>query len=646
MRATISSPAPLLLSLFLVLSGTVSAHSLGSGPENPVTDLYLHGQVRSGNGLFGKPVAGVEIRVLETGQTARTDGEGRYEVYVPLRLLSGSSITLQVRKAGYQEAHLRVAVPHGDPSPSVERDIVLERSPSRADLIPEERARPKAPALYQAVVSGRMTRPPGWPSYNPPPADREGYAHFQENPFRSVRAHPLSTFSIDVDRASYSNVRRLLMDGRWPEKGAVRIEEMINYFSYAYPEPEPGDAPFQVSTAVVDAPWKPAHKLLRIGLQAPRVETEDLPPANLVFLLDVSGSMRSPDKLPLLKRAFSMLAGELRSQDRVAIVVYAGASGVVLPSTPGSEQSAIVEALERLEAGGSTAGASGIRKAYEVAAEHAGAGVNSRVILATDGDFNVGVSSESGLVELIEEKRQEGVFLTVLGFGTGNLQDAKMEALADHGNGNYGYIDSMVEARKVLVSELGGTLLTVAKDVKIQVEFNPAAVRGYRLLGYENRMLEAEDFADDTKDAGEIGAGHSVTALYEVVPVGADTDTQIREPGDLRYQDRPGQEDLSSGADRDELAFVKLRYKEPDGGVSQLLTYPVEDEPEKMDTNTRFASAVAAFGMLLRDSPHRGDATFEMVWDLASPVAEAGAYRHGFLHLVEVARALDRSEPR
>jgi len=646
MRATISSPAPLLLSLFLVLSGTVSAHSLGSGPENPVTDLYLHGQVRGGNGLFGKPVAGVEIRVLETGQTARTDGEGRYEVYVPLRLLSGSSITLQVRKAGYQEAHLRVAVPRGDPSPSVERDIVLERSPSRADLIPEERARPRAPALYQAVVAGRMARSPGWPSYNPPPADREGYAHFQENPFRSARAHPLSTFSIDVDRASYSNVRRLLMDGRWPEKGAVRIEEMINYFSYAYPEPEAGDAPFQVSTAVVDAPWKPAHKLLRIGLQAPRVETEDLPPANLVFLLDVSGSMRSPDKLPLLKRAFSMLAGELRSRDRVAIVVYAGASGVVLPSTPGSEQSAIVEALERLEAGGSTAGASGIRKAYEVAVEHAGAGVNSRVILATDGDFNVGVSSESGLVDLIEEKRQEGIFLTVLGFGTGNLQDAKMEALADHGNGNYGYIDSMVEARKVLVSELGGTLLTVAKDVKIQVEFNPAAVRGYRLLGYENRMLEAEDFADDRKDAGEIGAGHSVTALYEVVPVGAETDTEIREPGELRYQVRPGQEDLSSGAGTDELAFVKLRYKEPDGEVSKLLTYPVEDGPGGMDTNTRFASAVAAFGMLLRDSPHRGDATFEMVWDLASPVADDGAYRHGFLHLVEVARALDRSEPR
>jgi Ca-activated chloride channel family protein len=591
-------------------------------------------------------VAGAEIEILETGQTLRSEGDGRYEIYVPLRLLSGDTVTLRARKAGYREVRLQVVVPRHEPSPTVERDIVLERITSRTDLAPEERARPMAPVLRQAAVAGRVGRVSGWPPYNPPPTDREGYAHFEENPFQSARAHPLSTFGIDVDRASYSNVRRLLMDSRWPEKGAVRIEEMINYFPYDYPEPGAGDAPFRVSTVVVAAPWKPAHKLLRIGLQAPGVETEDLPPANLVFLLDVSGSMGSADKLPLLKRAFSMLARELRPRDRVAIVVYAGASGVVLPSTPGSEQSAILGALERLQAGGSTAGASGIRKAYEVAAEHVGPGVNSRVILATDGDFNVGVSSESGLVELIEEKREEGIFLTVLGFGTGNLQDAKMEALADHGNGNYGYIDSMVEARKVLVSEMGGTLLTVAKDVKIQVEFNPAVVRGYRLLGYENRMLDAEDFADDRKDAGEIGAGHSVTALYEVVPVGADTDTEIREPGELRYQTRPPGEELTAEAGDDEIAFVKLRYKEPDGEVSKLLTVPVENDPRDLDADTRFASAVAAFGMLLRDSPHKGDVTFDMVWELASPVADDGAHRHGFLHLVEIARALHRSNPR
>ncbi len=475
--------------------------------------------------------------------------------------------------------------------------------------------------------------------YNPN-FNTESYAHIVENVFLSVAANPLSTFSIDVDRASYSNVRRFINHGQRPPIDAVRIEELINYFHYDYPDPD-GDHPFSITTEVTDAPWNPIHKLVRIGIQGEKIDTENLPPSNLVFLLDVSGSMQSPDKLPLLKASFRMLVNELRAEDRVAIVVYAGAAGLVLPSTPGDDKDTILAAIEALEAGGSTAGGEGIILAYRVAGENHIEGANNRVILATDGDFNVGASSDAEMVRLIEEQRQQGTFLTVLGFGTGNLKDSKMEQLADHGNGNFAYIDNLMEARKVLVTEIGGTLLTIAKDVKIQVEFNPTRVAAYRLIGYENRLLANEDFNDDTKDAGELGAGHSVTALYEVIPVGVDSPVEIRGVDSLRYQ---APSETTATSDSPELMFVKLRYKEPDGETSQLIQQPVLDMSDQPSADLRFAAAVAGFGMILRESQYCGDDwTLADVLELArgSTGEDTEGYRAEFIRLVEAANSLE-----
>ncbi len=469
--------------------------------------------------------------------------------------------------------------------------------------------------------------------------NREAYAHISENEFQAVSSNPLSTFSVDVDRASYANVRRFLTQGTRPPVDAVRIEELINYFPYNDPAPYAGaDDPLLITTEVAPAPWEERHHLVRVGVKAEEIDFDEAPANNLVFLLDVSGSMNQQNKLPLLKTAFTMLANELRPQDRVAIVVYAGAAGLVLPSTSGAERETILAALEELQAGGSTAGGAGIRLAYSVAAENFIEGGNNRVILATDGDFNVGASSDSEMVRLIEEKREGGTFLTVLGFGTGNLQDAKMEQIADHGNGNYAYIDGVLEARKVLVSEMGGTLLTVAKDVKIQVEFNPSRVAAYRLIGYENRLLAAEDFNDDEKDAGEMGAGHTVTALYEVIPVGVETNAQVRGVDQLRYQ-----RDGRAVADNEELLFVKLRYKEPDGDESRLITRRVEDIEASTSDDFRFAAAVAAWGMLLRDSEHCGDFTIDDVARLARGAvgADEGGYRSNFLALLDQARSME-----
>ena len=461
----------------------------------------------------------------------------------------------------------------------------------------------------------------------------ESYGRVEENRFQSPLQTPLSTFSIDVDTASYSNVRRFLHDGRLPPPDAVRVEELINYFRYDDPAPA-GEHPFSVSAEVARCPWNQDNKLVRIGLRSQPVDVKDLPPANLVFLLDVSGSMASPDKLPLLKKSFALMVEQLRPEDRVAIAVYAGAAGLVLPPTPGSEKDKILGALERLRAGGSTAGAAGIQLAYKTAEEGFRSESNNRVILATDGDFNVGVSSESELIRLIESKRDQGIFLTVLGFGTGNIQDNKMEQLADHGNGNYGYIDSMLEARRQLVGQLGATLLTVAKDVKIQVEFNPKRVKQYRLVGYENRLLAAEDFDDDTKDAGEMGAGHVVTALYEIVP-GEAADPK------LRYQARQS----GSGAPKSELLFVKVRYKAPDEDESKLLVEALADRDRPIDeasANLRFAAAVAQFGMLLRDSEHKGDATFDAAASLADAARgdDADGRRTELVFLAKTAASL------
>ncbi len=475
-----------------------------------------------------------------------------------------------------------------------------------------------------------------------PEFDTEAYDRIRDNPFLAAAQNPLSTFSIDVDTASYANVRRFLTQGQLPPKDAVRIEELVNYFRYDYPEPN-GDAPFSVTTELAPCPWRPEHRLALIGLRGRSLEEKALPPRRLVFLLDVSGSMESPDKLPLLKQALALLVEGLREQDQVAIVVYAGQSGLVLPPTSGERKAEIRAALAALEAGGSTAGGAGIELAYRVAAEMYRPGAINRVLLATDGDFNVGVTSIGELSRLIEEKRKSGVFLSVLGFGQGNLKDATMEMLADRGNGNYSYIDSEAEAKKVLVSEAGATLVTIAKDVKIQVEWNPRRVAGYRLVGYENRLLRAEDFDDDRKDAGEIGAGHTVTALYEVVPAGLPLDA--KGAGPLKYQQPPA---LSPAATSDELLTLKLRYKEPEGDVSRLLTSTVASSQEtaRGSERLRFAAAVAAFGLLLRESDHRGRATWPMVLELARSGQgdDREGYRTEFVKLAS--RAAELQAPR
>jgi Ca-activated chloride channel family protein len=475
------------------------------------------------------------------------------------------------------------------------------------------------------------------------PMNTENYAVIEESRFLPAGTNPRSTFSIDVDAASYTNVRRFLTSGQRPPKDAVRIEELLNYFRYDYPEPEAKNR-FSVTTDLALAPWAPEHRLLRIGIKGRSLRTESVPPSNLVFLLDVSGSMQPPNKLPLVKQAFRLLVQELRPQDRVAIVVYAGAAGLVLPSTPGSDKATILAALDRLEAGGSTAGGAGLRLAYETARQHYDRGGNNRVILATDGDFNVGESSDAAMVRLIEERRDQGIFLTVLGFGTGNLKDSRMEQIADKGNGHYAYVDNLNEARRVFVREFAGTLVTIAKDVKIQVEFNPAKVAAYRLVGYENRALRNEDFADDRKDAGELGAGHTVTALYEIVPVGASLEGTGGDLDDLKYQTvRP-----RSGVNSDEWLTVQLRYKEPDGTTSRLLTHPVRvRRPAAAPSGDfRFAAAVAAFGLVLRESEYRGTATLDQVLQLArgSEGRDPDGERAEFVRLVESARLLSGME--
>jgi Ca-activated chloride channel family protein len=471
----------------------------------------------------------------------------------------------------------------------------------------------------------------------------ERYDSIGEAGFLSPKDKPLSTFSVDVDTASYSNVRRFLNDGSKPPEGAVRIEEMVNYFRYPTPA-EAGDHPFAVETEIFAAPWSKTHRLARIALAGREIPESEVPPRNLVFLLDVSGSMQGPDRLGLVKRGLTGLVERLRPEDRVSIVVYAGASGMALPPTRGDERAKILGALESLSAGGSTHGAAGIRLAYETARKHFdGEGIN-RVILATDGDFNVGVTSRSELVGLIEKERESGVFLTVLGFGRGNLNDAGMEELADKGNGNYAYIDSPAEARKVLVQEAGSTLVTIAKDVKIQVEFNPARVAGYRLIGYENRRLEDRDFNDDKKDAGEIGAGHHVTALYEIIPVGVPFEAGV-DP--LKYQ-KPAQAagERVEDSTATEWLTVKLRYKAPQGTRSELMTQVLGGEPvelAKASESGRFTAAVALFGMLLRDSDYRGEGDFELAQSLARDAlgGDPRGERAEFVRLVALAKALD-----
>ncbi len=458
-----------------------------------------------------------------------------------------------------------------------------------------------------------------------PDFSREAYDPIVDNPFLRPTDNPLSTFSIDVDTASYSNVRRMINGGGVPPQDAVRIEEMLNYFSYAYEPPaSDSDTPFAAHLEVNQAPWSPDHRLVKIGIKGKEVKVDERPATNLVFLIDVSGSMSPANKLPLLQQAFRMMVDRLNADDRVAIVVYAGAAGLVLPSTYCNDPDFIKRAISNLRSGGSTAGGAGIELAYKTAMDHYIEGGVNRVVLATDGDFNVGVSDDGSLVRLIEEKRETGVFLSVLGFGTGNFQDAKMEKLSNAGNGNFAYIDTMKEAKKVLVDQLAGTLVTIAKDVKIQVEFNPRKVGAYRLIGYENRVLAAEDFNNDTIDAGEIGAGHTVTALYEIVPVGAPVEVPVVD--ELKYQ-KPAPAVVES----DELLTLKIRYKEPEGETSTKIEFPLLDAGTQLNdasVDYRFAAAVAEFGMILRGSPYKGTASFSSVLDLAE--AGLGGDEHGY----------------
>ena len=468
------------------------------------------------------------------------------------------------------------------------------------------------------------------------------YDPIVDNGFKRVADAPLSTFSIDVDTASYANVRRFLSSGFLPPSDAVRVEELINYFHFEYPA-APDGRPFSVTTEVGPCPWNDRHKLALVGLHSTPMSIEETPPRNLVFLLDVSGSMTPSNRLPLVQSAMLMLAGTLRAEDRVAVVVYAGASGLALPSTPGSRKAEIERAIRELRAGGSTNGAAGIQLAYQIAAGNfVKDGVN-RVILATDGDFNVGVTSPGDLVKLIEQKRETGIFLSVLGVGDDNLKDATMEKLADAGNGNYSYLDSLPEAQRVLVAEAGSTLTAVAKDVKIQIEFNPARVQGYRLIGYEDRVLAKEDFKNDRKDAGDMGAGHSVTALYEIVPSGGKgSELPLVDP--LKYQAPPS---VTVAGHGDELMTVKLRYKAPDGDVSVPMELAVTASRSTSSRNLGFASAVAEFGMLLRDSPYKASASWRQAADLAKANRgeDPDGYRAEFIRLVGVAASLKRHEP-
>jgi Ca-activated chloride channel family protein len=586
----------------------------------------------------GQPLHGVSVGYDHVKTGILTDINGYYSIrtgkaarFLVFSLKGFETVKEEIRNRSMINVTMKPVKPKEELT-IVEYEVIPEKSDHILSGIPG-RERKTSPA-YQYTggvaaydMSGRYNN-----NFN-----TEGYSTIHENGYKSVLNNPLSTFSIDVDRASYSNIRRFINQGQRPPIDAVRIEELINYFKYDYPEPR-NDHPFAVYTEIAECPWDDSHYLMHIGLKGNDIDKENLPASNLVFLLDVSGSMNSPNKLPLLKSAFRLLVNELRAEDRVSIVVYAGAAGVVLQPTPGNKKEEILEAIDHLNAGGSTAGGEGLKLAYKLASENFMAEGNNRIILATDGDFNIGMSSNAEMERLIEKKREEGVFITVLGFGMGNYKDDKMEIIADKGNGNYAYIDNIQEARKVLVSEFGGTMFTIAKDVKFQIEFNPATIKSYRLIGYENRLLNDEDFNDDRKDAGEMGAGHTVTALYELVPVGSDEEGPSIDP--LKYQEE--RRVVRQGISK-ELMTIKLRYKKPEGEKSILMEIPVKKEVlafNKSSADLRFSAAVAGFGMLLRDSEHRGNSTLESVIEIAlnSRGDDEEGYRGEFIRLVKTVR--------
>ena len=666
--------------LLALLSPTLGAYAPQRGAVRQSTTIV--GRVSD---PAGRPISGVSVTIAARTSAAATDADGRYALRVD-RQSDIERVVVHFRRSGYANRDLPLAV-RGDTvrldarlmprATLVDSTTVAGRTAGRdarvgAITVGKSAGAPPtgntairgndaraeraggyatqspiapgpSPITMRAPVGTRERSLPRRRPY-PAPADSgntEAYEHIDENAFRSPLVAPLSTFSVDVDRASYANVRRFLTAGTLPPRDAVRIEELVNYFPYADEAPT-GRDPLRITTEIAPAPWNPSHDLVRIGLRARDVDMRRAPASNLVFLVDVSGSMQGPHRLGLVKQSLALLVDELREQDRVAIVVYAGSAGLVLPSTSGDDKTRILAALDGLQAGGSTAGGAGIKLAYDVARQNFIRGGTNRVILCTDGDFNVGQSSDAELVRLIEEKRREGSFLTILGYGMGNYKDQKMEKLAGAGNGNYAYIDDLLEANKMLVKEMGGTLITVAKDVKLQVEFDPTRVQAYRLLGYEDRLLRDEDFANDVKDAGDVGAGHAVTALYEIIRTDERLDVTLPPVSPLRYQ-RPTERRERSG----ELLHVALRYKSPDGEQSVLRTHPVrERRPEfaRPSESMRFASAVAGFGMLLRNSPHAGSLTWPQVVSLARGARgiDPDGYRADFIRLAETAAELSR----
>jgi Ca-activated chloride channel homolog len=619
------------------------------------TSIKITGKVTDEKGMA---LRGASVIIKGTSKATTTDTAGRFTIEVPdkkatlviayigyvqkeIEIKKQSSLVVKLMP-GKQSLDEVVVIGYGAPLAGSVAGVQLRGSASMQKMYAPRIAKDEE-VYYKSYEGFYDKNKEAWRYNNN--FNREGYDNIVENKFLKVTDNPLSTFSIDVDAASYSNVRRMLNYNQLPPAGAVRIEEMINYFTYQYPQPT-GTDPFSVNTEIATCPWNKEHRLVSIGLQGKKIAADNLPPSNLTFLIDVSGSMETEDKLPLVKSSMKMLVDQLREQDKVSIVVYAGNAGLVLSPTPGTDKMKIKQAIDNLQAGGSTAGGQGIKLAYETAKSNFAKGGNNRVILCTDGDFNVGVSSDDELERLIEDERKTGIFLTVLGFGTGNYQDAKMQKLADKGNGNHAYIDNQNEAKKVLVSEFGGTLFTIAKDVKLQVEFNPAKVQGYRLIGYENRMLAKEDFNNDKKDAGELGSGHTVTALYEVIPVGVKSN-ELDTLDELRYQKPANKNDATTFAG--ELMNIKLRYKQPDGDVSKLIQHPVMDSKlsiNQASENLRFAAAVAEFGMLLRNSAYKGEGSYQLVEQLASNATtnDAEGYRKEFLELVKKAQALIKKD--
>ncbi|MBV4358463.1 vWA domain-containing protein [Pinibacter aurantiacus] len=623
-----------LLSVLLVYAGTFLFTAQSITITGKITDEK------------GNPLQGVSVIVKSTKTSVSSDATGSYSIKV-----ADENATLSFSYVGYQSQYIKVKgktvidVKMQPVTQALNEVVVVGYGAQRKmDMTSSAQVSTAlsgrvAGVVVQGYSGSKSVKVRGNSSIKSKDEEynREGYDNIQENIFQKVTDHPLSTFSIDVDAASYSNVRRLINDGTLPTPGAVRVEEMINYFSYNYPQPK-DDKPFSVTTESTKCPWNNEHQLVMIGLQGKKIDYDKLPPSNLVFLIDVSGSMESPDKLPLVKSSLQLLSEQLRPQDKIAIVVYAGNAGLVLPST--NDKQKIKEAINALEAGGSTAGGAGIELAYKTAQQNFMKEGNNRVILCTDGDFNVGASSDDALENLIEQKRATGVYLTVLGFGTGNYQDGKMQKLADKGNGNHAYIDNISEAKKVLISEFGGTLFTIAKDVKLQVEFNPEKVKGYRLIGYENRILAKEDFNNDKKDAGDMGSNHTVTALYEIIPFGTEDDDELGTVDPLRYQKQKAKKTSTSFSN--ELMFVKLRYKKPDEDNSKLFEVPVNANSQLASSNIRFASAVAAFGMILRNSEFKGTSNYKLVKSLAQGSIDNNSdmYKKEFLELVKKAETL------